>query len=155
MGKSSFSHPPQAEVSKESSPNQPPEKNAPELVSKEPETLESIPEAVEVSRELDISAKKEEIKAEPVEETPPPTAPAAQAVSPVEGYVSGADLKNLENLPREQQVKYLTEVVYQKGLDRAIATVRRLNDPYLLDLLHDTLVDDLFQKLKKPAIGKK
>lgn len=54
----------------------------------------------------------------------------------------------LAKLPKEDQVRVLTKVVYKDGLYKAINTATRLDDPYLMDLLHDTLVDELYAKLK-------
>jgi hypothetical protein len=123
-----------------------------------PESAVPSPETGEgIVREA-IASKREEIKAEQTGEAPSATARPVQAAASVplaKAYVSPADLKTLGNLSRPDQVKYLTEIVYQQGLDRAIATVQHLNDPYLLDLLHDTLVDELFQKLKGPRLKNK
>ncbi len=54
----------------------------------------------------------------------------------------------LGKLPKEDQVKVLTNVVYKDGLYKAINTAIKLGDPYLMDLLHDALVDELYAKLK-------
>lgn len=156
------SRPPRREVLLDMLPAVPPEKLPPELAPEAPEPSKS-PETADASAAETIASKKEEIKAEQTGEAPSAAAISGQtAVSqspagspPVAGYVSAADLKKLESRPREEQVKYLTEIVYQKGLDRAIAIVRHLNDPYLLDLLHDTLVDELYQKLKGPRLKSK
>ncbi len=152
------SRPPQREVFSETSSLDTSEKTPRDVAAETTETPEVTPETVEASADAAIASKKEEIKAEPVAESLSASAgpvPAPVKTPKVGGYVSAADLKNLESLPRAEQVKYLTEIVYQKGLDRAITTVKNLNDPYLLDLLHDTLVTELFQKLKGPRVNEK
>lgn len=148
---------PRQETFPEKSDQVRPNEAAAETASAAPESNVPIPEGVESGTPEILAAKREEIKAEQTGEAPSAAAMSSSAAmaSPVKAYVSPADLKNLESLPREEQVKYLTEIVYQKGLERAIAAVQHLHDPYLLDLLHDTLVDELYQKLKGPRIAKK
>lgn len=149
---------PQREVRPETPLPPIPEKAPPEAGAETPEPTATPPEAEAKPVAETLAAKQEEIKAEQTGEAPSVAAMSGQTTvspTPIGGYVSAADLKNLESLPREEQVKYLTEIVYQKGLDRAIATVQHLNDPYLFDLLHDTLVDELYQKLKGPRLKNK
>ncbi len=155
--------PSQREIRSEKPAPVTPEKSIPEMGPLPPEPVATSPEQTGTSVAETIAAKKEEIKAEQTGEVPSVAAMSGQAVvsqppanePPARGYVSAADLKNLASRPREERVKYLTEIVYQKGLDRAIATVQHLNDPYLFDLLHDTLVDELYQKLKGPRLKNK
>jgi len=66
--------------------------------------------------------------------------------------VTAADLRNIKNLSQEDQVKVLTEMVMTDGLEKAIVVIKRLRNPYLYDLLHDTLVDELYNKLKGPKL---
>jgi len=108
-----------------------------------------------------IGADKEEL---PIEGEGPKATPAsvqAQTQPPADdtgsksAVVSGdVDLKHIKTLPQEQQVQVLTEMVMSDGLDKAISIVRALKDPYLFDLLHDTLVDKLFDRLKGPKLKK-
>ena len=43
-------------------------------------------------------------------------------------------LKNIKDLPQDEQVKVLTEVVMEQGLGKAISAVKSMNQPYLYDL---------------------
>lgn len=158
------SQPPRREVRPETPLPPIPEKAPPEAGAETPEPTATPPEAEAKPVAETLAAKQEEIKAEQTGEAPSVAAMSGQVAAsslvpasppPARGYVSAADLKNLASRPREEQVKYLTEIVYQKGLDRAIATVQHLNDPYLFDLLHDTLVTELYQKLKGPRLKNK
>jgi len=51
----------------------------------------------------------------------------------------------------EEQAKLqmLVNVAFQDGLAKAIDTARKMNDPYILDALHDALADQLYQELVK------
>ena len=56
--------------------------------------------------------------------------------------------------PAEQQkiqhdVQALLQVALDKGLNEAVDTAQKTNDPYLLDELHDTLVNELYNRLIK------
>lgn len=151
MNQPAPAYPSRPEISRTESSKNLSEPDRPEVAPEAPESGPAVPETSEVAVDQTIAAKKEEIQAEPVAETPSAASVSAVAApAPADrGYVSVSDLKRLKNMPRESQIKFLTEIVYQKGLDRAIAAVRHLDDPYLLDLLHDTLVDELYQKLKR------
>jgi hypothetical protein len=49
---------------------------------------------------------------------------------------------------RETQLSHLIDIALTKGVEHAVATAEHLNDYYMLDQLHDTLVhDELHQKL--------
>ena len=49
--------------------------------------------------------------------------------------------------PKERQVQLLVNLAFDKGLSHAIEVAKRLENPYLLDEFHDTLVDELYNKL--------
>lgn len=101
-----------------------------------------------------IKTLEDELHGSPKEkQTGPAKAPAdaAQTFPSPSIKVSDADIRKVSSLKtKEEKVKALTEIVYRDGLFKAIEITRRLNDPYLFDLLHDTLVDELYQKLKGP-----
>jgi len=50
------------------------------------------------------------------------------------------------HIDRENQVKKLCELAFEKGLDFAIEAAKKLDNTYVLDELHDTLVDKLREK---------
>ena len=55
----------------------------------------------------------------------------------------------IKHLDPQNQVKTLCDLAFQKGLDIAIRAARELNNAYVLDAFHDTLVDKLYEQLKK------
>ncbi|NQV00878.1 MAG: hypothetical protein HQ537_02040 [Parcubacteria group bacterium] len=56
-------------------------------------------------------------------------------------------VKQLKGLDHENQVKALCNLALQKGLDFAIEIAKNLDNAYILDELHDSLVDELRKKL--------
>jgi len=56
---------------------------------------------------------------------------------------------------KERQIQLLIDLVFQKGVEHAIEVARRLDNPYLLDELHDSLVDKLYKKLVEEGKLKK
>lgn len=46
-----------------------------------------------------------------------------------------------------EKLQHLVDTAFQNGLLAAIDEARTMNDPYLLDAFHDTLVDKLYQEL--------
>ena len=52
-------------------------------------------------------------------------------------------------MDKPKQVKALVVLSFKKGIRHAIAVAEKLNNPYLLDELHDTLVDELYNELIK------
>lgn len=55
--------------------------------------------------------------------------------------------KEIEEEPKERQIQLLVDLAFEKGISHAIDVARSLNSPYLLDEFHDTLVDELYNKL--------
>ncbi|OGD31902.1 hypothetical protein A3C91_00535 [Candidatus Azambacteria bacterium RIFCSPHIGHO2_02_FULL_52_12] len=47
----------------------------------------------------------------------------------------------------ESKLQHLVDLAFQEGLLAAIEAARKQNDPYLLDALHDMLVDRLYDEL--------
>lgn len=84
----------------------------------------------------EVSQPVEEKKIEEVKPTVAP--PSAQARKKA---------KQLKDLDRQNQIKALTDLAFEKGLDFAVEVAKALDSAYVLDELHDTLVDELYQKL--------
>jgi hypothetical protein len=57
-----------------------------------------------------------------------------------------AKAEKIEFLGEKEKVKHLLQMAREKGLVFAIRVARETNDPYLLDILHDTLVQEGFYK---------
>ncbi|NQU99465.1 MAG: hypothetical protein HQ538_01895, partial [Parcubacteria group bacterium] len=60
-----------------------------------------------------------------------------------------ADLKAIMAMDKPKQVKTLVYLAFKKGVNYAAGIADQLKDPYLLDEFHDTLVDNLYDLLKK------
>lgn len=48
---------------------------------------------------------------------------------------------------RERLLNTFVEHAFTKGIGSAVAEARKMQDPYLLDLLHDRLADEYYDKL--------
>jgi hypothetical protein len=120
-----------------------------------PEPKMPVPENVPKTLAEQITGRENETP----EEAEGPSATTARAAA-VTGKTqatpsAGAkipSLQTIKSLPQDEQVKVLTEIVMTKGLDNALAIIKRLHNPYLYDLLHDTLVDELYQRLQGPKL---
>jgi len=59
------------------------------------------------------------------------------------------DVKKIKDLDVSRQVRILTTLAFEKGIQHSIKVARGLNDAYLLDALHDKLVGELHDELVK------
>jgi len=50
-------------------------------------------------------------------------------------------------LEKNQQLKNLVDLAFQKGISYATDVARDIDNPYLMDAFHDTLVDKLHKEL--------
>ena len=98
--------------------------------------------------------EKKPVEAEPNKETEPveevPMQKEEIAPAPTTSSSSTQiqqQIKQLKGLDHENQVKALCNLALQKGLDFAIETAKNLDNAYILDELHDSLVDELRKKL--------
>ena len=57
--------------------------------------------------------------------------------------------QELEHMPDDRQVKFLVMMAMQDGVDKAVDLARRVNSAFVLDELHDLIVDQLFNELVK------
>lgn len=136
----------------------PEETKKPEVVSPEAEIKELERRLEQKKRELaekEIAppAEKEifrEVLREHIEEKK--SAPPGQPVfSPLKKSQTAADFKkkqedDLKKEEREEQIKSLIEVALTKTIAEAVKVAESAG-PYLLDELHDRLVDDYYDKL--------
>lgn len=98
---------------------------------KQPETKELTPE------------KEKEILKQAISEH----VQKAKPVSDDQQKSVAATSQQIKGEPKEQQIKLLTDLALEKGISHAIEVAKRLDNPYLLDELHDALVDELYNKL--------
>lgn len=54
--------------------------------------------------------------------------------------------EKIEFLGEKEKIEHLLEIAREKGVVFAIQVARKMNEPYLLDILHDTLAQEGFYK---------
>lgn len=54
--------------------------------------------------------------------------------------------KKIEFLGEKEKIEHLLQIAREKGVVFAVQVARRMNEPYLLDILHDTLAREGFYK---------
>jgi hypothetical protein len=54
--------------------------------------------------------------------------------------------EKIEFLGEKEKIEHLLEIARKKGLIYAIQVARKMNEPYLLDILHDTLASEGYYK---------
>lgn len=134
--------------------------NQPEMLNstKSEEELEkekelATPRAIGFPAETEISEVEPQIESEKTAEQPVEVqgeAPQAATPAPVRDDQPKEVLnkiKEIKNLDQEHQVQTLCELSFQKGLAYAISVARGLDNPHVLDAFHDTLTDELRQRL--------
>ncbi|MEK7123558.1 MAG: hypothetical protein AAB851_01550 [Patescibacteria group bacterium] len=82
---------------------------------------------------------------------PAPAMPPA-AIPKEEAKIKASELKLLGE---EEQIKHLSDLAFHKGIGHAVEVAQNLDNPYLLDKFHDTVVDRLYQELVKRGLLKK
>lgn len=75
---------------------------------------------------------------------PPLPATPAAAPAPTPAKPETQDFKGLE---RNQQLKNLVDLAFQKGITYATDVAREMDSAYLMDEFHDTLIDQLHKEL--------
>lgn len=114
----------------------------------EEEILELEKRLAEKKKELG-QVKKLEGAVEKIEEKAPKTVPV---VAPREEELTEEEklsLNKIKLLSRKEQLNILTKTALGEGLVKSIKIARALNNAYLLDELHDTLIDKLYKELVK------
>jgi len=105
-----------------------------EMEVPEPKVEEPVKEAEPAKEEPEIEKTEEVIE----QAAPASTPPSAKAQKQV---------KQLKDLDRPSQVKALCDLAFQKGLAFAIEVAKTLDNAYVLDEFHDTLVNELYNEL--------
>lgn len=100
----------------------------------------------ELEDKKEVKHEKEIIKEIIKEKT---ETPAPSTIKPVASSQKAIvkTVKALKGEKKERQVQLLTDLAFQKGVIHATEVARNLDDPYILDEFHDTLVDELYQYL--------
>lgn len=95
------------------------------------------------------------IKERMVEKMPPVVSKSSVAqpvvnkkITPIipHGKVS---VQKIKNLPKEQQLEILVGIALSESIPEAVLFVEKLDSPYLLDELHDVLIDKFYETLIK------
>jgi len=119
---------------------------------------EILPEKV-VEREMPEVERKKEIEMPEVEKKPEVEIPeekvAPTPVAPPTDEEVKEQVGKIKTLDKEHQVKVLTDLAFQKGLSFAIKVARSLDNDYVLDEFHSTLVDELYKALVEKGKLKK
>lgn len=110
------------------------------LAEKKQELMEKK-EAEKHDKELIKEIIKEKI------EIPKPSkvTPLAPVIFPPKAVAKKA--KELMGEKKERQIQLLTDLAFEKGVIHAAEVAQKLDDPYILDEFHDTLVDELYNYL--------
>jgi len=93
--------------------------------NKAPEAKESSPYEKVVSAEL-----KREIE--------------MMVLDPVNAKAAEIEKEKIEYLGEKEKIEHLLRMAREKGLVFAVQTAKKMNEPYLLDILHDTLAKEGF-----------
>lgn len=56
-------------------------------------------------------------------------------------------LREIKILPRQKQLEVLLEVALKKGVSSSVRIARSLNNAYVLDEFHDSLIDRIYSEL--------
>jgi hypothetical protein len=113
------------------------------------EQARKIIEAREQAQEKGFEAKKE-VLSEPEKEAKQRLIQETTRAELPQEIQKQAETKAVQTaaLEPKQQLEQLVGLAFEKGPAFAVETARRLNDPFILDALHDTLAkNQLYQKL--------
>ncbi|MDD5590282.1 MAG: hypothetical protein PHQ47_03900 [Candidatus Portnoybacteria bacterium] len=94
------------------------------------------------SEKIPTPEKKTEAPAPAKEQATAAVAPASSPVPP------SPSASALDDIDQDRQLKILVDLAFTQGIDKAVLAARATENAYLIDKLHDTLVDELAEKLK-------
>jgi hypothetical protein len=134
----------------------------PEINRREHHTLDNLPEVEKIptqdlsgSREGGFEFDKEkEITQENIQEVQNITTPQQQAPKTKVKYSLGsitgsAQTQAIREMDEKRKVDTLAMVAFEKGISQSISLAKRLQDPYILDALHDKMIGELREELIK------
>ena len=96
-------------------------------------------------REVFREVFREKYPLPPAEKIPPP--PVGALPKPPSGLTPKRD-DDARKKEREEEIAALIEVSFEKGVRSAVDIAKRVS-PWLLDELHDRLIDEYYQKLEQ------
>ncbi len=62
------------------------------------------------------------------------------------------EVKRIEPMEKRGRLEELKRIAVEEGLAKSVSIARKIKDPYLLDELHDSLIDELKEGLKEEGI---
>ena len=98
-------------------------------------------EADQHDREIIKEVLKEKL------EKPAPLKATLPTASPPTPKAVVKKVKELKGEKKERQIQLLTDLAFEKGVSHATEVAKKLDDPFILDEFHDTLVDELHNYL--------
>jgi hypothetical protein len=110
------------------------------LAEKKKELVERE-EVEQHDREIIKEVLKEKLEKPTVSKATPPAAPLPTPKAVVK------KAKELKGEKKERQIQLLTDLAFEKGVSHATEVAKKLDDPFILDEFHDTLVDELHNYL--------
>jgi hypothetical protein len=78
-----------------------------------------------------------------------------QSITPAQQQAITRAAQQIKDQPKERQIQLLINLAFEKSVIEAIEVAKGLDNPYLIDELHDTLVDKLYNKLVEEGKLKK
>ena len=121
---------------------------------KEPAHQEEIDklreEIAEMKKQLAEKGKETagEVMAEQMPGEPQEGAGGLEISEPAGAPQPQATAQQISAIDPANQVKFLCDLAFQKGVDAAIEAAKNLDNPYVLDEFHDTLIDELYERLR-------
>jgi len=109
------------------------------------EKRQELEEKKEIKPEKEII--KEIIKERAEEPALPKAVPSAKKATLPPKQVIVKKAKEIRREEKERQVQLLTDLAFEKGVIHATEVAKKLDDPYILDEFHDSLVDELYNYL--------
>lgn len=101
----------------------------------------------ELAREEEADKHDKELIKEIIKEKiEKPAPPKVTQVTPSPKVVV-KKAKKLKTEKKERQIQLLIDLAFEKGVVHATEVAKKLEDPYILDEFHDTLVDELYNYL--------
>lgn len=127
------------------------EKSAPERPLKEQEAMPGAKELAQETKGLDMEIREKEQAFEDEEGVKTIVKERLRALQKMPAFAlpraKRDEVDEIIQFPVSQQVGALISLVFEQGLEQAIATAKALNNPAILDELHDTLVDQYWEQL--------
>ena len=125
--------------------------------TKESQEVSASPQGVSVEQEiLDLERQLLEKKAERgktleqsigAEQPKPGSVQTQTQGAPLAQADVKTDAAKISGIEKNQQLQSLVQLAFAKGVAHASEVVKNLDNPYLMDEFHDTLIDEFYKAL--------